>query len=163
MNQLLRRCAGPLCLLLVAYLGSVVTAEAKERRLLYVAEPGIRDYLEYGGCGLLVFYMDDGHKFLRRIATPGLDERGKPLNVKGVCANSSSKRIYLSTTRALICLDLITDKLLWERSYEGGCDRMSISPDGKTIYLPSLEGDHWHVVNAITGDVLEKIVPKSGA
>src|SRR6476620_764013 len=31
-------------------------------RLLYVATPGIRNYLEYGGHGLLVFDMDDGHR-----------------------------------------------------------------------------------------------------
>ena len=141
----------------------IANLHALEHRLLYVAEPGIRDYLEYGGQGLLVFDIDDGHKFVRRIATRGLDEHGKPLNVKGVCANAASGRIYISTTRTLSCLDLLTDKLLWEKPYEGGCDRMSISPDGKTIYLPSLEGDHWHVIKAISGEVLNKIVPKSGA
>ena len=138
-------------------------AGATERRLLYVAEPGIRDYLEYGGHGLLVFDIDHGHQFMRRIAIPGLDEHGKPLNVKGVCANAALRHIYVSTTRTLSCLDLVSDRLLWEKSYQGGCDRMSISPDGKTIYLPSLEGDHWHVVNALTGEILDKIVPKSGA
>src|SRR6266702_1219694 len=60
---------------------------AAERKLLYVAAPGIRDYLEYGGHGLLVFDIDRGHKFVRRIATGGLDDKGKPLNVKGVCAS----------------------------------------------------------------------------
>ena len=59
---------------------------AEERRLLYVATPGIRNYLEYGGHGLLVFDIDDGHRFVKRIPTAGLDEHGKPLNVKGVCA-----------------------------------------------------------------------------
>ena len=33
---------------------------------------------------------------------------------------------------------LVTDKQLWQRTYPGGCDRMSISPDGGVIYLPSL-------------------------
>ena len=40
---------------------------------------------------------------------------------------------------------------------------MSITPDGKTIYLPSLEGPHWNVVDADDGDVIEKIVTDSGA
>ncbi len=57
----------------------------------------------------------------------------------------------------------MTDKLIWEKAYEGGCDRPALSPDGKTIYVPSLEGDHWHVVDALTGEVIEKITPKSGA
>jgi len=136
---------------------------AGERRLLYVTEPGIRDYLEYGGHGVLVFDMDDGHKFLRRIATAGVDEKGKPLNVKGVCASAATKRLYVSTTRTIMCLDLLTDKLLWEKPYAGGCDRLAISPDGRRIYVPSLEGDHWHLVDATTGEVLKKIIPKSGA
>src|SRR5262249_21206354 len=45
----------------------------------------------------------------------------------------------------------------------GGCDRMAISPDGKILYVPSLEGPHWHVVNAMNGDVIAKLEPKSGA
>jgi hypothetical protein len=134
-----------------------------KHRLLYVAEPGIRDYLEYGGHGLLVFDIDDGHRFLRRIATGGVDRNGKPLNVKGVCASAVTKRIYVSTTKSILCLDLVTDKLLWEQSYDGGCDRLALSPDGKIIYVPSLEGDHWHVIDALGGAVLEKIVRKSGA
>ena len=36
---------------------------------LYVATPGIRDYLGYGGHGLLVFDIDDQHRFVRRIPT----------------------------------------------------------------------------------------------
>jgi len=40
---------------------------------------------------------------------------------------------------------------------------MSISPDGKVIYLPSFEQAHWHVVNALDGTILAKIVPNSGA
>jgi DNA-binding beta-propeller fold protein YncE len=137
--------------------------DARPRRLLYVAEPGVRDYLEYGGHGVLVFDIDDGHKFVRRIPTGGVDKAGKPLNVKGVCASAATQRLYVSTIKSLMCLDLATDKLLWEKSYEGGCDRMSITPDGKFIYLPSLEGDHWHVVDGSDGRVVETIRPRSGA
>jgi hypothetical protein len=134
-----------------------------DRRLLYVATPGIRDYLEYGGHGILIFDINQGHKFVRRFPSAGLDEKGKPLNVKGICANARTERLFVSTTRTLMCFDLTSDKLLWETPYEGGCDRMAISPNGEVIYLPSLEGPHWHVVDAQTGDILRKIVPNSGA
>ena len=134
-----------------------------ERRLLYVAAPGIRNYLEYGGHGILVFDIDRGHRFVKRIASAGLDENGRPLNVKGVCASALTKRIYVSTTQTLTCTDLVTEKILWEKAYEGGCDRMAISPDGEVIYLPSLEKDDWHVVDALSGDVIKKIVTHSGA
>jgi hypothetical protein len=158
-----------LSLVALVLLSDFVTFQARgaeplpERRLLYVAEPGIRNYLEYGGHGLLVFDIDHGHRFVRRIPISGLDEHGKPLNVKGVCANAATARIYITTTETMTCLDLVTDKILWERVYEGGCDRMAISPDGKVIYLPSFEKDHWHVVDAGTGGVITKIVTKSGA
>lgn len=138
-------------------------AEGGEGRRLYVASPGIRDYLEYGGHGLLVFDIDDGHKLVKRIGTAGLNPVGKPDNVKGVCASASTGRIYVVTTKTLTCLDLASEKILWEKGYEGGCDRMAITPDGRTIYLPSFEKDHWHVVDASDGSVLAKIVPNSGS
>jgi DNA-binding beta-propeller fold protein YncE len=139
-------------------------AANQEHRYLYVAAPGVRNYLEYGGHGLLVFDIDNGHKFVKRIPTGGLDAKGQPLNVKGVCACAKTGRIYISTTQQLLCLDLVTEQLVWEKPYDdGGCDRMSITPDGKTIYLPSLESAHWHVVNAADGEVIKKIVPNSGA
>ncbi len=136
---------------------------APSGRRLYVAVPGVRNLLEYGGHGVLVFDIDNGHRFVRRIPTRGLDPQGKPSNVKGLCANAGMGRLYISTLDKLQCLDLLTDEILWERGYEGGCDRMSLTPDGARLFLPSLEGPHWHVVDAATGDVLRKITPNSGA
>ncbi len=73
--------------------------------------------------------------------------------------------MHISTTHTLMSLDLLTEKLLWEKAYEGGCDRMSVTPDGKTIYLPSFEKDHWHVVDALTGMsfITKKSSPNSGS
>jgi DNA-binding beta-propeller fold protein YncE len=141
----------------------LLASAGEVRRYLYVASPGIRDYLEHGGHGVLVFDVDDDYKFVRRIPSAGLGANGAPMNVKGVCASAALGRLYVSTLKTLLCFDLTTDKLLWEKPYEGGCDRMAITPDGKTIYLPSLEGPHWHVVNAETGDVQRVIKPDSGA
>lgn len=137
--------------------------ELKPQRLLYVACPGIRNYLEFGGHGLLVFDIDHGHRFVKRIPTAGLDANGQPINVKGICASAKTGRVYISTLVSLQCLDLVTEQILWERKYEGGCDRMALTPDGKTIYLPSLEKDHWHVVDALTGEVITRIEPQPGA
>jgi hypothetical protein len=136
---------------------------AAESHYLYVAVPGVRDYLEYGGHGLLVFDIDAGHKFVKRIPTAGLNAQGKPLNVKGVCASAATGRLYISTLEQLMCLDLASEKILWERRYPAGCDRMSITPDGQIIYLPSLEGIQWYVVRASDGEVLREIVTNSGA
>jgi hypothetical protein len=141
-------------------------AQGAEKKLLYVAAPGIRDYLEYGGHGILIFDIEEHHKFMKRLAaveSAGLDDKGKPLNVKGVCACARTQRLYVTTTRTLSCFDLVSNNLLWEKAYEGGCDRLAITPDGKIIYLPSFEKEHWHVVDATTGEVIKKIVTNSGA
>ncbi len=137
--------------------------KSREGRQLYVAVPGLRNYLEYGGHGVLVFDIDDGHKFVKRIPTAGIDENGKPINVKGICANAQTRRLYVSTIKTLQSLDLMTGKLLWEKTYDGGCDRMALAPDGKVIYVPSFEKDHWNVVDGLTGAVIGRIEPKSGA
>lgn len=136
---------------------------ARSGKYLYVAVPGVRNYLEYGGHGILVYDMEDSHKLIRRIPTGGLKKDGTPSNVKGVAVSVATNCIYISTLEALQCLDLSTEKILWEKTYEGGCDRMAMSPDGKLIYLPSLEKEHWNVVDAKTGDVITRIVTNSGA
>ena len=35
------------------------------------------------------------------------------------------------------CIDLETDKVLWEQTYSAGCDRSSVSADGKKVYVPT--------------------------
>jgi hypothetical protein len=133
-----------------------------ERRL-YVACPGVRNYLEYGGHGLLVFDVDAQHRFLKRIPLGGLDPAGKPINVKGICASALTKKLYVSTIKTLQCVDLVSEQLLWERAYDKGCDRMSMSPDGRVIYQPSFEQDQWYVLDAATGDEITRITPNSKA
>lgn len=139
------------------------TTVAAPVKYLYVAVPGIRNYLEYGGHGILVYDVDAGHKLIKRIPTKGLKKDGTPSNVKGVAVSVATNCIYISTLEALQCVDLATEKLVWEKTYDGGCDRMAMSPDGKVIYLPSLEKEHWNVVDAKTGDVIKTIVTNSGA
>lgn len=160
-----RRAFGAVTLGTLVASGRLARAEASagRRRLLYVATPGIRDYLEYGGHGVLVYDIDDGHKLLRRIPAGGKDGSGKPMNVKGIAASAKTRRLYVSTIKSLECFDLETDRLLWEKTYEGGCDRMSIAPDGSHLYVPSFEGPFWNVVSGTDGAILATIRPDSGA
>jgi DNA-binding beta-propeller fold protein YncE len=127
-------------------------------RYLYVACPGIRNYLGYGGQGILVFDINNNHRFVKRIKTAGLNKNGVPMNVKGVAVSVPLNSIYVSTIQTLQRIDLTTEKILWEKSYEGGCDRMAISPDGKIMYLPSFEKDFWNVVDCETGNIITKIL-----
>ena len=111
----------------------------------------------YGGHGLLVFDINDHHKFVKRIRTKGFHEDGTPSNVKGIAVSVPLNSVYITTLQSMQRIDLSTEKVLWEISYEGGCDRMSISPDGMTMYLPSLEKDFWNVVHTETGEVIATI------
>jgi YVTN family beta-propeller protein len=150
--------------MLMTFVAAAASGEtAAPRRYLYVASPGVRNLLEYGGHGVLVFDIDNGHKFVRRIPSQGVDPTGKPLNVKGICASAATGRMYVSTLTFLTCYDLKSDAILWERQYPGGCDRMATSPDGRVLYVPSLEGPHWNVLDGATGDVIKRVVTNSSS
>src|SRR5512140_497188 len=139
-------------LLLAGSLG----AQPKQQHLLYVAEPGIRNYVEYGGVGILVFDIDNGYRFVKRIPTWNVPPGKEPENVKGIAASARTGKLYVSTFNRVAAFDVITEKKVWDVAYEGGCDRMAISPDGQMLYVPSFEGPFWNVVNAMNGEVIAK-------
>jgi DNA-binding beta-propeller fold protein YncE len=158
------RAVRPLALLALVVLGtSARTPSTAPRHLLYVASPGTRNYTEYGGVGVLVFDADDGYRFVRRIPTwPVAD--GKPAeNVKGIAASARTGRVYVSSLTHVIAIDAITGATVWDEAYEGGADRLAISPDGRSLYVPQLEGTSWHVVDADDGRVLATIETRSGS
>jgi DNA-binding beta-propeller fold protein YncE len=140
------------------------TAYGEDRvsRLLYVVCPGIRDYLEFGGAGILVFDIDAGHKFVRRIATDA-SKAAKPRNIKGVVASPATGKLHFTTPEALYCVDLVSEKTEWGRELPQGCDRLAATPDGKALFVPSFEKDIWNVVEAVTGKVAATVETKSGA
>jgi len=155
-----RRCSrfgrGPWIVLTALLLSD--QAPVQEKHFLYVAVPGIRNEIEHGGIGVLVFDIDNGHKFVRRIPTWPLVEGEKPEDVKGIAAHSGTARLYVSTTKRLAAFDLLSDKKVWEQTYDGDCcDRMAVSPDGKTLYVPSFDKPKWYVVSASTGEVIKTL------
>src|SRR6185312_5344816 len=77
-----------LCLALSISAGRIPAADS--HHLLYVASPGIRNYVEYGGVGILVFDIDNGYKFVRRISTWDVAEGKKAENVKGIAASAKT-------------------------------------------------------------------------
>jgi len=142
---------------------SARTPAPKERHLLYVASPGTRNYVEYGGVGLLVFDIDDGYRFVRRIPTWPTAAGQKVENVKGIAASARTGRVYVTSLTRVIAIDAVSGKTIWDRAYDGGTDRLAISPDGNTLYVPQFEGPAWHVVDAANGDVLGTIETRSGS
>jgi len=138
-------------------------AFAAERHYLYVAVPGIRNYVEYGGIGILVFDKDNGYRFVKRIPTWDVAPGKEPENVKGIAASAATGRLYVSTFNRVAAWDIVTEKKIWDKAYEGGCDRLAISPDGRILYLPSFESAFWNVVDATTGEIMAKIRTNSGS
>ena len=139
------------------------TPAAAEQHLLYVASPGTRNYVQYGGVGILVFDIDNGYQFVRRIPTWDVPAGKEPENVKGIAASAKTGKVYVTSLNRMVAIDAVSGKRLWDKTYEGGCDRLAISPDGKILYVPQLEGPNWHVVNAANGDVIATIETKSGS
>jgi DNA-binding beta-propeller fold protein YncE len=143
--------------------GHLLQASRAEKSLLYVAVPGIRNYVEYGGVGILVYDIASGYRFVKRIPTFEVAGGQAPENVKGIAASAKTGLVYLSTPQRLAAFDLTTERMVWNRTYDGGCDRMALSPDGRVLYVPSFEGPHWTVVDARSGDVIAKVETNSGA
>ncbi len=142
---------------LTARAAGLTRAAAPERHLLYIAEPGIRNYVRYGGVGVLVYDIDNGYKFVKRIPTWSVPDGQEPENVKGVAASAALGRLYVTTIRHLACIDLLTEKIVWDRTPPGGCDRLAVSPDSRLLYVPSFEGPIWNVIDARTGETLKTI------
>ena len=63
-------------------------------------------------------------------------------NIKGVCACAATKKLYFTTPdEALLRRSGHREDRSGRRRCRSGCDRMSITPDGKTLYVPSFEKD----------------------
>ena len=77
--------------------GSLSKSQAITKRYLYVAVPGIRDYLGFGGHGILVFDIDNNHRFVKRIPTQGYHPDKTPSNVKGIAVSLPLNSIFVSS------------------------------------------------------------------
>jgi DNA-binding beta-propeller fold protein YncE len=168
-----RLCFTAAALLVMAAMLSPQPRAQRTERYLYAALPGVGggNNLSYGGAGILVFDIDHGHKFVKRVPLQGvpppptvtsLSGRGGRANaqeaIKGIAAHAQTARLYVSTSRRVAAYDLITDKLVWEQSYEGrGTDRIALSPDGTTLYAPVLGAPKWIVADAATGAPIASI------
>ena len=133
------------------------------RDLLYAAVPGRQNDIGFGGIGILVFDAGRDFRFVKRIPTWEYSAAELPENVKGIAVSASLGMIYVSTVKRLAAWDLMTERKVWEQTYDGHCcDRMALSPDGKTMYVPSFEGPNWYVVDAKTGNLIKNLpVPAS--
>ncbi len=112
---------------------SAASAASGEKHYLYVSTPDGAQMDSGSGNGILVFDIDDGHRFVRRIEVPSFKE-----GLRGFCGSAKTRRVYYGTTNhRLGCFDLESEKVVWEKTYKWGCDRSCITTDGKKLYVPT--------------------------
>ncbi len=153
-----RAFASVLLVALFASLAPSSLADSGVQRRLYLSTPDGAQSEGRSGTGILIFDIDNGHRFVRRIDMPIFKE-----GLRGFTGSAATHCVYYSTTnRRLGCFDLEAERVLWEKTYPAGCDRSSITPDGKKLYVPTgwwYSGDDagFLVVNAENGELLKRI------
>lgn len=132
--------------------------EEKPHRYLYMATPDGAQGEGQSGSALLVFDIDDGHRFVKRIPIESLH-----WGVRGLTGCTATGCLYYSTSNMTLgCFDVAEEKVIWERKFDRGCDRSCITPDGKLLYVPTgwwYRGDDggFLVVDAATGEPVKTI------
>src|SRR3981189_2176535 len=109
------------CVALFASFAFTVVAEPTGQHYLYVALSGSDDQDPDRSVRILVFDIANAHRFVRRIPLWPASRGDAGESVRGVAASARAGRLYVSTTRRLAAIDLKTDKMLWEKSYESHC------------------------------------------
>jgi hypothetical protein len=116
--------------------------------------PGSDDAEPDRSVRILVFDITSAHRLVRRIPLWPAGRGEDAETVRGTAAHVRTGRFFISTTRRLAAIDLKTDTIVWERSYDGrGCDRIAVSPDGQTIDAPAFSRAKWYVIRAATGEL----------
>ena len=108
-------------------------SQSPARRYLYMSTPDGAQKEGRSGNGILVFDIDNGHKLVRRINIPIFEE-----GLRGFTGNLKTHSVYYSTSnRRVGAFDLEKDQVVWEKTYEVGADRSSVTMDGKKVYVPT--------------------------
>ncbi|HEU5381181.1 MAG TPA: hypothetical protein VFV38_37630 [Ktedonobacteraceae bacterium] len=104
--------------------------------------------------GMYVYDMDRGHILVKQKRLP------TSAGVRGVVGDAATHRLYISFGSdgngggQMLAYDVVTDQILWTKTYAFGIDSMALTPDGKYIYMPDGElasSPYWYVINATNG------------
>lgn len=127
-------------------------AQAPIERRLYVANDE--------GRRIDVYDIDNGHA-LHHSFTPEKD--GVKLldsRCRGIAAHAGTGRLYFtdSDLKHVVAMDLVTEKVLWVRRLEEAeCkhpDRLSVTIDGRALYVPCKLSDSMVILDANDGRII---------
>ena len=140
-------------------IATLAFGQSQTKRYLYISTPDAAQKNYVSGQGILVFDLDQGHKFVRRIDIPAF--KG---GLRGFTGNLKTHRAYFSISdgHRVGAFDLETEKVVWDKTFDAGADRSSITMDGKKIYVPT---GYWYlgadggmlVLNADNGELIKRI------
>lgn len=108
-----------------------------------------------------VYDIDHAHRLVTTIPVFGCCA-----DVRGATAAAPTHRFYVMYNRDghghVAAVDLLGNRLLWDRVlHSPGVDRGNLTPDGRTLYLPTWESDPGTpfelVIDALTGDEVARI------
>ncbi len=143
-------------------------AQAAEKHLLYVGRaPKDRDGFRTLKPSLEVFDIDNGHKWVKTIPLAAPPGTAPVFNIRGITASAATKKLYIAhygsykelrrggpMSGHVLCLDLETEKVLWNRSYASSVDRGAVTPDGAKLFLPSGESastPYFYIIDGVSG------------
>lgn len=111
---------------------------------------------------IYVYDIDHRHRLVEHVGLPGVEE------IRGVAASPRTHTLYIcyggysgpESRGSLLAYDLLSDTVLWHRTYSFGIDSMAIDRSGSRIYLPDGElspDGVWSVIDARSGAVVGRI------
>src|SRR5262245_65656363 len=88
-----------------------------------------------------VYDIGRSHTLVKMIRVP---DRYTMRSIRGVAADAASHRLYVSFwgdsylkgVGYLLAYDLVSDRVVWRRSYKPSIDSMALTPDGRKMYMP---------------------------
>ena len=109
---------------------------------------------------IYVYDIDNSFSLVKSVQIP------TQAGTRGSVASAVTGMLYISygpdanTGGSMLKYDLTKDQVVWTKTYSFGIDSMSLSPDGKKIYMPTGEnnpGGLWEVIDAVSGNVVGSI------
>jgi DNA-binding beta-propeller fold protein YncE len=118
-------------------------------------------YAAQGDGTVQVYDLKRSHQQIRRISLFACCA-----DVRGIAAAAPTHRLFVMYNREseghVAAVDLLTDALMWDKVlHSPGIDRGDITPDGRSLYLPTWENDanapYELVVDGLTGAVTARV------
>ncbi len=109
---------------------------------------------------ITLYDMDHGQTQIQTTALPPSVH-----SIRGVSADVARKALYIaygsnSSNGSLLKYDLVTDQVIYTKTYPTGIDSFALTKDGTKIYMPDGDGQGdnlWHIIDTATGNVMGSI------